>query len=165
MYQFIRYRLRLSDGEQGLVLAYFGVAFFGAVIAYSWVSQLGGGAPVLRTLSLYETWIVVSGSLGACFGVFVGQEWLGQHGLRGIGSALIGMLMVSFVGAVSAGTMALPLYGTMFGPLMVLMIFIGSPLLAGFWCVVLVAAHLLIRAWRKERDSIFAGTTKDGLPA
>jgi len=51
--------------------------------------------------------------------------------------------------------MALPLYGTMFGPFTLFVSLFSAPLLALLWVNVLVGAHFLLAIWRTERDTIF----------
>ena len=64
-------------------------------------------------------------------------------------------ILISFAGSLIAGTLALPLYGTMFGPFALAVIFVSSPLLAGLWAFNLFGVHVLMCQWRIERDSIF----------
>ena len=65
------------------------------------------------------------------------------------------MLIVTFFGPIIAGTLALPLYGTMFGPFTLGLIFFASPMTAVFWLGNLLGVHVLFLTWHSERDSIF----------
>ena len=154
-------KLHLTDGEKGVLLAAFVVAVFGAGVAHSVVGQLGGGLDIIRTLSNYDIWIIVSGAMGAVMGLYFGRNWFGHPGRAGWRRAFIGIFVTTFVAAICSGTLALPFYGTMFGPFSVVMTFIGSPILAVFWIAILLAAHSLIVDWRYERDSIFRAQPQD----
>ncbi len=148
-------RLSLTQGEQSLFMAFFGVAFFGGAMAMNVVLTLGGVAAMLTPFSTYDYWVILSGAMGACGGLYVGRDWLGHGGLRGAAFAMIGIVWVSFLGGLIGGSLALPLYGTMFGPFTLFVSLFSAPMLALFWGCVLFASHLLIRLWRQERDSIF----------
>ena len=50
--------------------------------------------------------------------------------------------------------MALPFYGTMFGPFTLVVSLFSAPILAILWITALFSAHLMIKVRRIERDSI-----------
>lgn len=158
-------RLALTDGEQSLCLAYFSVGIFSAGLAFIVVNQLSGGAAVFRPLSAYDLWVIFAGAVGGCAGLFLGRRWMGHNGVLGFIRALVGMFIVSFLGALIGGTLALPLYGTMFGPFSLIVALIGAPQLAMFWGVILLSAHFLICVWRRERDTVFGAPQNTGMPA
>ncbi len=157
-------RLSLTQGEQSILLAFFGVGFFGAAIAMNVVMTLGGVPALITPFSIYDYWVICCGALGACAGLYLGRDWMGHTGLRGVAFAMIGMIWISFLGGVVGGSLALPLYGTMFGPFTLFVSLFSAPLLGIFWGCILVAAHLLVKIWRAERDSIFDAALPDGAP-
>jgi hypothetical protein len=148
-------RLRITDGEQSILFALFVVAVFGAGVAFVVVNQLGGSEHIIRPLTAYDIWSICSGAFGAAIGFYLGRDWFGFPGLRGVGQACLGIVVVSFIGSIVGGTIALPFYGTMFGPFSVAITMVGAPLLAVFWSCSLMSAHLLVAVWRRERDTIF----------
>ncbi len=148
--------IRLTAGESKLVLAYVTVSLFGAVLAFCAVTRLSDGAMIVRAPTQYEVWICLCGAIGAATGLYLARHRLGQPGLAGLWQAVIGMALICFAGSLIAGTLALPLYGTMFGPFTLTVILAGSPVLAALWVTNLFGAHLLMGQWRTERDSIFA---------
>lgn len=152
-------KFSMTDGERSLTLAYVFVALFGAGMAFVAVAQMGQGAIIGRAMNWYEWWIVTTGALGGVIALFLAGDRMGQPGWRGHLRGAMGAIWVSFVGALIAGTLALPLYGTMFGPFTLGVTLAGSPPLAALWFANLMSAHLLISAWRIERDSIFAVPT------
>lgn len=147
----------LSEGEKRLVLAYVAVSLFGAVLAFCVVMRLGHGGILVRSMTSYEIWTCFAGAAGAGAGFFLSRHRFGYPGLRGAGTAFGGVLMVCFTGSLIAGTLALPLYGTMFGPFSLGVILASSPFLALLWIATLYVAHLMMIHWRVERDSIFHG--------
>lgn len=158
-------RMKMTPGERGVLVAGLVVSIFGAGLAHSVVGQLGGSNTILRTLSHYDFWIIVSGALGAVFGLYLGRNWMGHPGFAGWRKASLGIFVITMISAICGGTLALPLYGTMFGPFSVIMTFFGNPILAVFWSAILLAAHALIIDWRFERDSIFREPADNGMPA
>ena len=161
-FQRLSRRLNLTQGEQSIVLAFFGFGFFGAAMAMNVVLTLGGVSALMTPFSGYDYWVIFSGVVGACCGLYMGRNWMGHPGLRGAAFAMIGMLWVSFLGGLVGGSLALPLYGTMFGPFTLFVSLFSAPFLALFWGCVLFAAHLLLKIWRQERDSIFHAALPEG---
>lgn len=146
--------LNLTQGERSMALAYFGVAFFGAVLGLNVVLTLGGAAAWIAPFDAYDYWVIFSGAAGGCAGLYFGHDWMGHAGPRGFGRALLGVIWVSFLGALIGGTLALPFYGTMFGPFTLLMTLLSAPIVAAMWISALLSAHLMIKVRRVERDSI-----------
>lgn len=131
------------------------VAFIGAVVASVAVIRLNHGAFFVQSLSTYEWWIVVAGAMGSALAFYLVRERFGHGGIQGVMRAIGGAIWVSFIGSIIAGTLALPIYGTMFGPFTLGVTFTSSPLLGAFWFGTLMSAHGLMRVLRAERDSIF----------
>lgn len=147
-------RLMLTPAERKMVYAYLVVMLFGAALSVNVVLTLGGVAAWMTPFSSYDYWVIFCGSIGAGVGLYLGREWFGHEGKRGAVQAAIGIVWISFVGALIGGTLALPFYGTMFGPFTLVVTLIGTPLLAVLWICTLVSAHLMIKERRIERDSI-----------
>jgi hypothetical protein len=158
-------QIGLSEGEKRLLLAYVSVSLFGALLAFCVVMRLGYGGIMFRPMTGYELWTCIAGAAGAGTGLFLSRHHFGLPGIAGIGRAFGGMLMVCFSGSLIAGTLALPLYGTMFGPFSLGVLLASSPLLALLWIANLYVAHKMMGHWRAERDSIFhAQITPTPLP-
>lgn len=150
-----KFRHSLSVGERKRLVAYGFMALFGAAISYVTMLSLGGGSRPLQFPPTYEVWMVICGAVGAMAALRLGQHRFGRAGKAGAAHALRGVVWVTFIAAIIAGTLALPFYGTMFGPFTLGLTFAYSPLLGLSWVINLVAAHLLLSAWQAERDSIF----------
>lgn len=158
--QILRHNLRgfwsLTEGEQQLVTAYVTTCAFGAGMGLMTVTQMSHGAIFDTGFTFYHRWIVLCGALGCGLALWLAGDRMGQSGPNGFARGMLGVVWVSVVGAVIAGTLALPFYGTMFGPFTLAIMLVGSPMLALMWFANLLASHLLIRNWRTEQDRLFA---------
>lgn len=150
-----RTRHTRTEGERSRALAFFLIGVFGAGMGLLAVTQLSHGAFFSRRMTPYEWYVVVVSAVGAKAALFLAGDRLGQPGLSGYLRGLAGGVWVSFVGALIAGTLALPVYGTMFGPFTLAVTLAGAPMLMGFWLAQLTALHVLMGIWQRERDSIF----------
>ncbi|MCO4846520.1 MAG: hypothetical protein KC448_00935, partial [Yoonia sp.] len=79
-------------------MAFFCVAFLGAVLALSVVTTLGGYQGIFHPFSSYHGWVLMSGGFGGCAGLYMGRAWMGLPGLRGVTFAIIGAVWISFLG-------------------------------------------------------------------
>ncbi|MFO7805726.1 MAG: hypothetical protein R6V30_08665 [Paracoccaceae bacterium] len=158
-------RLNMSDGERSVFLAYCAVAMFGAGLSFVIINGLGGGETVLRKFTAYDLWSMVAGTVGAPAGLYISRRWFGGSGIIGWARMLVGVPCVAFFGGIAGGTLALPFYGTMFGPFSVAMTFWAMPLLALFFVLMLVATHMLFAVYHRERDTLFRMPPDDGIPA
>lgn len=147
-------RLSLTQGERSLLLAYFGVAFFGAALGINVILTLGGAAAWIVPFGIYDYWVILSCALGGIAALYLGRKWFGHAGIHGVRRALLGMIWVSVVGALIGGSFALPLYGTMFGPFTMVVTLLNTPILALLWASALFSAHLMMKIRREEYDSI-----------
>ena len=148
---------QLTEGERSFVLAHFATAIFGAGVAFVAVMRTGQGAFFAEPMTVYDLWIITSGAIGGALGLYWNRHRMGQGGSVGAIQALGAIVLSNVTGAVICGTLALPLYGTMFGPFTLIMILVSSPLLTLIWLANQLAAHLLLARFHAERDSIFVG--------
>ena len=154
---------RATDGERGHLLAYVIVTVAGALMTFLIVTRLENpDRSLFSALSGYEVWVTASGGIGAIAALYLTGELMGQPGKSGFFHALRGVLSLSFAGSLIAGTFALPLYGTMFGPFSLVVTVIGAPVLGALWIGSLFAVHVLMIRYRRERQSIWV--PMDDLP-
>ena len=147
----------LTTGERRFVWALGGTCILGAILACVAVLRLHQAYPSSEHQLVYTSWTAVAGFVGAAGGFYsCYARWLGHPGPRGWISAVIGAVLVSGIGSVVAGSLILPIYGTMFGPLQLMTTMIAYPLLGVVWFGMLICAHGLLVPWRSERESIFA---------
>ncbi len=154
MRQFLRKNRKVSEGERARALAFFLVGICSAVLGYLAVLHLDHTA-FFEPLSWYQTWIIVASGLGGMTALFLSGDRMGQAGAAGAMRAVAGAIWMTFIGALIGGTFGLPLYGTMFGPFIVVVTLIGAPILAMLWAFNLFGVHMLMSIYQRERDSIF----------
>ncbi len=147
--------LRLTDGERRLAIALMCMALFGAAVGLVVAVRIGHGGVVTEGFGLYDLWVILSGAMGGAAGLWFMRHRMGQPGLRGLGLACTGVGAISLLGPLIGGTLALPLYGTMFGPFTLAVIFASAPMLGVLWLCFLAMVHVLMLDWTAERDSIF----------
>ncbi len=153
-----RRQSNLTEGERSFVLAHVATAVFGAILALSAVMRMHPGVFFAQPMSVYDIWIVLCGAIGGALGLYMNRHRIGQGGPAGMVQALGAIVLSNVTGAVICGTLALPLFGTMFGPFTLIMILISSPLLCLIWLANQLGAYLLLARYHTERDSIFVGT-------
>lgn len=154
MRQRSRKSVKPTEGERARAVAFLLVGACSAGLGYLAVLHLDQGA-LFDELSWYQTWIIVASGLGGMIALFLSGDRLGQSGSRGALRAVAGGIWVTFIGSLIGGTLGLPFYGTMFGPFIVCVTFLGAPLLAMLWAFNLLGVHLLLGIFQRERDSIF----------
>lgn len=144
--------LGMSKGERSLLWSHLTVGFFGLGFGLIILLRINPDAIFSVGPSLYEYWLLASGVLGANLALRLAQHRLGRPGFL---DAVKGIALVTFVAPILAGTLALPGYGTMFGPFTLGLIFWAAPITAALWFTSLTGVHLMMRQWHSERDSIF----------
>lgn len=138
-----------TAGERRAALACAIVAISSASVAVLVRTRLVPGGD-----GLFSLWGAASGAVGGWIALRLSAHRLGHPGLSGTFRALGGIVSISVIAALIAGTLILPLYGTMFGPFSLAMTLIGSPLAAVLWLLGLWLSHRLIATWRRERESV-----------
>lgn len=148
----------MTCGLYRFIWAILGTSVFAAMIACVAVLRLLQVAPDGALSMGMAYWALLAGGFGGAAGFWLSYErWFGHDGLTGWIAAVFGAVVVSAVGSVIGGTLIFPLYGTMFAPLQLVMTMIANPVLAVLWLGMMLYAHWLLAAWRRERDSIFVG--------
>ena len=153
--------LRPSQGELRLLAAGVIMALCGGVAAFVIVTQLGQTKHLLRHPSQADLWFVTSGVVGGLCGLYLARTWLGHEGVWGGLRAAVGAIIISFTGSLIGGSLALPLYGTMFGPFMLAMTLVANPVLGILWGIALIASHMMLRDWRRERQTMLDEQSRD----
>lgn len=150
----LRKRHKSTEGERARALAFALVGISSGALGYLAVLHLDQAA-LFNELSWYQTWIVAASALGGMIALFLSGDRMGQSGGQGALRAIAGGIWVTFIGALIGGTLALPLYGTMFGPFIATVTLLGAPVLMGLWFFNLAGIHVLLAIYQRERDTIF----------
>lgn len=143
--------IHLTRGEKSLAVAFGAVVAMSAGITILVMSGLEGENAIPPEPTWYDNWVIFAGALSGGIALYLARGWMGMQGYVGFARAAVGSVAVALGAAVIAGTLILPLYGTIFGPIMVVTQFLDLPLLALSWFAVTMAAHALIGRWREER--------------
>ncbi len=149
-------RVALTQGERLRRAAYAATAIAGALLALAVAVRLGHGRSDGVYLSTYDIWVTLAGLAGGFVGLRLTEHLFGHPGAWGLLRAIGGLVLICFTAPIVAGSLALPLYGTMFGPFMFGTTVFAVPLLGLIWAGTLLAVHLCLAPWRRERDSLFA---------
>ena len=150
-----RIRTGPTEGQRARLMAFLITGLFGMIMGYLAVLRFDDGAQLAQGLNWYETWIVIAAGVGGVSALWMAGDRVGQHGPWATPRVVAGMIWVSLVGAIIAGTLALPVYGTMFAPFTLLVTLLTSPLVVLFWTACMAAVHLCMVTYRCERDSVF----------
>jgi hypothetical protein len=148
-------RIALSQGQTLRRAAYAVTAAAGALLALAVVVRLGHPQDGVGGLTTYDVWVTLAGFAGGFAGLRLTEHLFGHPGAWGVLRAMGGIVMICVTAPVIAGSLALPLYGTMFGPFMFGTTLVAVPLLGLIWAGTLLAVHLCLAPWRRERDSVF----------
>lgn len=139
-------------GERRVAMAMAVVALVGAIVASRAQEHLTG---TLQVEGGYHLWVILAGMLGAPAGLAIAVHNHGHRGAAGLARLVWGIVSGSFIAALIGGSLALPIYGTMFGPMLLGLVFAASPWLALLWLGAFVLTHRAMADWRRERESIF----------
>lgn len=142
-----------TEGELCLGLAFGVIAFLGAGVGYETLSYLAHDHSTAFVPTAYEAWVIFGAVIGATGALYSLRGQFGHRGGAGALTAIKGALGVTFLGSLIGGTLAMPVFGTMFGPFAFMMLFVTKPAVGLMWAGSLLAAHILMRGWRIERDA------------
>lgn len=152
--------IRASRGQRLRIVALALPTLAGALLCLLSVGALDPGPSDAGATQM--AWWFVAGGVGVWLVLRFNLGRFGWPRPRGWARMAGGVLFVTFFAPVLAGTLVLPLYGTMFGPLALWIMFLRQPVLAIAWFGVLVAAHLLMQHYRRERATIFLHPSDPG---
>ncbi|SHI61000.1 hypothetical protein [Wenxinia saemankumensis] len=153
-----RNNLKLSAGERQQVQSYAAMALVSAFVGYVVVVNLDAGRSVFDPLGPYHVWLIVAATLGGVLGLHFVRSHLGHSGPRGWLRLARAIAQGTLYAGLFGGTLALPLYGTMFGPFTLLVTLAAWPAVGLMWVLIYLIAHLHRAEYQRERDSIFAWT-------
>ena len=142
--------LKFSKGEKAVLLAYAAVMAMAAGFTVFVMSGIEGSAGILRTPTLYTAWVIGAGALGGGLGLFSARGCMGQPHAMGWARAIVGSTAVALIASVVAGTFILPVYGTIYAPVMLMTATLAAPWLAAMWYATVLGAHYLMISRSQE---------------
>jgi hypothetical protein len=119
-------------------------AIAGGVCGFAGVATFASG----EMPGFFLLWVPIASLLAGAIAILYLRDCFGHPGLVGHFRAISGMVGAALLAMVVAGTLSLPVYGTMFGPLMALTVLVAVPSVIVVWCLSLAVAHLLLRPVR-----------------
>lgn len=147
-----------------MLVSYAIAALFGGWLSYVATERLANGDLPLMFPTYYELWTFIAGGVGTILGIYLGRRYLGHPGISGLAKLALGLISINFIAALISGTLALPFFGTMFGPLALIGTLITYPILTIIWFVCLYNAHMAHGLYLQERNSIFRTLPLDQRP-
>ena len=144
-----------TKGERALLFASGAAALCGACLTIAVISGLRDAAITTFFGEAIDVWIAFAGAVGAGAATYLARNWLGQPGILGKLKTIFGGTASIWVASVITGSLILPVYGTMFGPLALLNTLIASPVCMVVWAIMITYVHHQTLQWRRERDAIF----------
>ncbi len=130
--------------------ALMGTALGGFVVAFEDLTREppGLGLPAGVNFSL-----IAFASLGGFIGGWLSAGWIGREGLGGFALSLAGCLLASALGGAVAGTLIIPLLGTLVGTVWGVQLAFQAPLVALVWLTCAVVLHFWIGVARRAKGS------------
>lgn len=143
-----------SPAERSLMVACTGLAACGGILGCEALRGLQGMVEFAGPVA--GEWLcAICAALGAIISGLVMRHRFGHSGIAGGFSAAGGALVATLLLGVVAGTFVLPIFGTMFGPWLVVSAVLNKPWLVLPWLLALYGLHLAMSEYRTEQDSIF----------
>lgn len=143
-----------SPAERTIMTAGVGVAACGSLLASEALEGLKGLEYFVGPTA--GDWILVlCAAAGAVIGTLLMRQRFGGRGLRGGLNAVLAGFLATFLMGIVAGTLVLPIFGTMFGPWLILTTVLMKPWLLLPWTLSLFGLHLAAQEYRDEQDSVF----------
>ena len=140
-----------SAGELQLLRAFCvaGIAggLVGGFLLFDPLSEQGG-------MSLYRLWLGVAGAFGAATSLFLVRKNFGKPGTFGAFETAFAGLMATLLTGIIGGSLALPVYGTMFGAWLVIVSIVETPLLLLPWAGALWVMHQAMSTYRAEKQTL-----------
>lgn len=111
---------------------------------------------VLAGMSVHMiVWIVVAAILGMVIGFAIHFRAIGHRGACGIVRSLAAQIMLTLTATLIAGTLIVPLHGTLYGPLVVAELAVDGPVPLVVWPFEALTIHWLMTIWQAEKACAF----------
>ena len=145
--------LTLSRGEKLSIFSYAALIAMSAGMTILIMSGIDGENLFWGSKAWFSQWVIFAGALSGGVGLMLARGWMGLEGVLGVLRALVGSAAIAIMAAMVAGLLIDPLFGVVYGPVLLLTEFIAKPWLAVAWVVIAMGAHVLQLSAARERDS------------
>ena len=143
-----------SPAERTVLTAYFGLSATGALLGFDALEELQAMDELVGVTA--GNWLsTILAASGALLAAIILRESFGRPGLLGAGQAFVSSCVATCLMGIIAGTFLLPVFGTMFGPWLIITTLIVKPWLALPWALALFGFHLARSEYDRERETIF----------
>lgn len=143
-----------SPAERMVFMGYAGVAVCGAILGSEALSGLQGHIDLMGE-DIAQGMLAVASAVGGCIAAGLLRDKFGFSGRAGALRALLGVVFATATLGIAAGTFVLPVFGTMFGPWLLVVTLVTKPLVALPWLLSLLGFHLAFRSYRREQNTVF----------
>jgi hypothetical protein len=123
---------------------YAAIIVMSVIITIFVMAGVEGQAAIPAEPSLYAIWTVAAGAIGGASALYAARGWLGLSGAIGYARALVGSLAAALIGAVIAGVLIMPVYGGIYGPVLLITAVVANPAIAVVWIAVYFCAHYVL---------------------
>jgi len=144
-----------SVAERWMITATAAIMAIGALLGIWAFAEL---QPIVDTTQpLFSTaWQVAASLVGAGIAARSMSRFFGMRGMGGTVRAVFGSVLGTLAFGIIAGTLILPIYGTMFAPWFVVLALVGQPVLGLLWVSGWAALQVASIKYEDERDTIFS---------
>ena len=158
----VRIFRELSTAEKRLVVTYASITLAGGVLSLVAFDTLA--AQVGKSQETRAVWLAFAGAVGGLIGARSAASFFGRSGPAGTLLIFAGVLFLTVVFGIAAGSLILPIYGTMFGPWLAVVGLVSHPVAAVLWITSLTAFHFARSAYAVERDTVFDWAPPEETP-
>jgi hypothetical protein len=148
--------LSLSRGEKSSVLSYAALIAMSAGMTILIMSGIEGDNLFWSGKSWFSQWVIFAGALSGGISLVLARGWMGLEGSLGVFRALVGSIAIAIMAAMVAGLLIDPLFGVVYGPVLLLTEFMAKPWLAAAWLIVAMGVHVLQLIAARERGAMLS---------
>ena len=142
-----------NPAERGIFVALAGLAGTGSLLGFEALQDLQA-MTALFGASVGEWFSALAGAVGGASGGGLMRDRFGQPGALGGLSAVLGVFLATMLLGIVAGTLVLPLFGTMFGPWLIVVTTVETPWILLPWVIALFGLHLAMKSYVREQATL-----------
>lgn len=144
----------LMRGRRLLVALYLHYFCIGLGTGMAAVTVMRNSGVIAHHSMLFCLWIAFVAGAGAVCAFHLHRHKLGWPGMHGVRRALKANLVMLMVGALVAGTLAVPALGTLYAPFIAVALMISGPMPFIMLVVNVALTHILMVYWRRDMHGL-----------